>query len=49
MSKSIILSDIEGKISGILLAVSYSFVKKYSDDNLTEKQVQKRDEVYKFK
>lgn len=45
MPKKVLLSEIENDVQeGILIAISDPFVKNYSDKDLTEKQVQKRDE-----
>lgn len=49
MPRSILISDIESEVqSGILLAISDPFAKSYSDEDLTQKQIQKRDEDWRI-
>lgn len=48
MPKSIIIEDLENEIEGdLLLLISDPFLKSYSDKDLTDKQIQKREEDWK--
>ena len=49
MPKSILISDLENELqSDIMLAIPDPFTKSYSDEDLTQKQIQKRDEDWKI-
>ncbi|OZI11271.1 transposase [Bacillaceae bacterium SAS-127] len=49
MPKKIALSDIETEVqSGVLIPISDPFAKSYVDKDLTEKQIQKRDEDWQI-